>query len=226
MSQSTVEITGTGTADAKFTKVTYAVRVAQNGRTGPEAKERARPIIENVLKVLKEHADQAGIDPESIKSLLSVEEVSSYDHNTRENVFGGYRASYSLTFSGSNVDEASKLHDALTSIDDARASSPAFEIGSNDELLLHATTRAFAAANSRFRMECEVLGLDPDDYEIRTWSTGHDHGTRAKSLGLEAAVAMDAPMAAPIEIRAGKAVRSVTLTVSYARKATDPVISG
>ena len=164
-----ISIKGTGRVAAEFTSVSYKLQINGEGTTGPEAKEKARPVMDKVKALAQEWAERAGINRERIETSFSVSERQALNADRTAHVFAGYRATFSMKFEGSNVAAATDFHDALTSVDGAQVSTPVFNVKGSVEVEERAFAAAVTNARDRFAKQCKALELTPDHYEIATW---------------------------------------------------------
>lgn len=211
-----INVTGQGIAKAKFTSVGYSVTVNANGKTGPAAKKAAKPTIDKIRAVIAEHAKTAELDTTRLTSDFHIQKVTEFDHATRTNKHGGYMATYSVSFTGKNIEAATTVHDALTSIDGAEADSPQFRVEASSALEAKAFENAIKKAKQRFVDQCKALGLDPDDYTVASWTTREDQPHRGKMMALAADVGSSGDE--PVQIEPGKAEFRVNVTISFAQK--------
>lgn len=216
----TVSISAQGTAQAKFGSVQYSASVNTTGRSGPEAKQAAKPVIDKIRAVIEKFAKEAEIDMARLKTNFSVTKATRYDQSVGRHVHEGYQSNYSISFTGKNVAMGTKVHDALTSIDGAEADSPNFLVDSTVALEREAFEDAVSKAKTRFAFQCRTLGENPDDYEVVTWQTGQDNGHRGKVLAMAASLSADAE--SPVDLEPGKAEQGVTVTLTFAKRATAP----
>lgn len=211
-----ISVSGQGTAKAKFTSVGYSVSVNANGKTGPAAKKAAKPTIEKIRTVIAEHAKSAELDTTRLTSDFHIQKVTEYDPATRTNKHGGYLATYSVSFTGKNVEAATAVHDVLTSIEGAEADSPQFRVEASSTLEAKAFADAVAKAQKRFADQCKALSLDPSDYAVASWTTREDQPNRGKMMALAAEVGTAGDE--PVQIEPGKAEFRVNVTVSFTHK--------
>ena len=212
--QETVSVSAQGTAQAKFTTVKYSAMIRMTAPTGPEAKEKAQPIIQALRKVLDQHAKTAEIDMQRLQTDFPVELIEEQNHVTGV-VHIGYRATYTLGCTGKNVAAASKFHDALTSIPGVTAQSPQFCVDKALDLEKTAFEDGVATAKKRFEYQCRALGLNPSNYTIGTWSMHEDRGYRGKVM---AAMSAESAGGGPVELEPGKAEHTVNVNVTFVRK--------
>ena len=213
-----IGVTTKGTAETAFVLVTFKASVNTRGQTGPEAKEKALPIIEQVKRVILAHAgeDKAGIDLERLKTSFSVGLAPQRYSN------GGvvldtieYRATYTITFVGKSVQAAPAVHDALTSISGVEAPTPVYNVDDLAKVYATAFADAYAKASLRFGAQCKAIGLDPERFYVQSWSVT-DEQPRGKTLTYrENAVA-----AKPVGLEPGKATLDMTVNFIYTRKPT------
>jgi len=208
-----IPITGHGTARATFTAVQYSAAVNTTGKTGPKAKEAAKPIIAKIRAVIDAGAEEAGLDKQ-IKTSLRITKAVRYDEVKRQNVHDGYQANYTVAFVGKNVAAATKLHDQLTSIEGVEAETPVFLVDSSMELEAEAFRLAVKDATDRFENQCLAFGLKTDSFRLVGWNSGEDHGHRGKVMALAASAGGSGQ---PVDLEPGKADKSVTVTLQYLR---------
>jgi len=208
-----IAITGKGCAETEFTSATYKVNVTTLGKTGPQAKEKALPIIEAIRKTILANADKAAIDTTRLKTTFSVDIETS--RNTGE--FVGYRASYSATFTGKNVVAALAMHDALTSIEGVQAPTPIYNVDDSLEIQNRAFKDAVEKAKSKFEGQCFGLGLRPNDFDVQSWSIQEEQ-PRGKTLSFNS----DAGRPQAVGLEPGKATLDLTVTLVYVAKKPTP----
>lgn len=214
-----VTVSGAGTANATFTKAKFSIRVRKIGRSGPEAKQNARPVIDQIKAVIQAQAKEAGIDVTRLQTDFAVALNQRYNNATGQHESSGYTATYTCAFSATAVDKATKLHDALTSIDGAEAESPQFCIDKSAEIEDAAFKAAMDDAKRRFAAQCRAAGLDPNGFELATWSLGSDPGYRGGKMMAMAAALSDEAGGGAVELEPGKAEQTTTVSVTFVRKA-------
>lgn len=211
-----IQISSRGVATATFSSVGYAVKVRNRGKTGLAAKAETTPVIETLLGIVSKFATEAGIDMTRLKTDFSVGQNLVYDNRSGDHEQKGYLATYSLSFTGTVVEAATKLHDALTSVEGAEVASPNFIVDNSAEVENRAFANAVDIAKARFNSQCTALGLDPRAFRISSWHTREERLT-----GKMMAVASMAGTqnSAPVEIEPGQAESVVLLTLVYSRLA-------
>ena len=236
-------VAATGTAETKFNQVTFSVHLSEDGKTVPQAKQK----LELAIKGLNEAVDAAKkeLDLEFIKNSLRT------SSNTRENwewvgknnnkqELQGYTMNYSLAFSIDDLEKVAKVYDALTSIPKVQVMQPAFslKIKNRERLNNRALKAAWKKVEERFQSECEILGLNPADFQIGNWETSYSDSQRSdrvaksnrvgamRAMATAAAVADDeavesaaGPQEPSIGFSVGLASVTVNLEVGYIRKA-------
>jgi uncharacterized protein YggE len=214
---SLVSIGASGVAKAEFTSVSYNARVITRGASGPAAKQAAKKIIDQIKQVIAAHKASAGLDTDRLVTDYSVTDEYRYDNATSQQVHVGYMATYSVSFSGTVIDKATALHDALTSIAGAACGSPQFHVKATAELETAAFKDAVTNAKARFAAQCAALDLDADDYQVVTWNMREEQASRGKMMALaaEASVGIGDD---PIKLEPGKAEFRVNVTVTFGRK--------
>ena len=231
-----------GTAETKFDRVTFSVSLSEEANTVPDAKAQ----LGEAIKVLNEAVDgvKTHLNLEFVKNSVRTSsntqenwEWTGKNNNKRE--LRGYTMSYVLSFDVDDLDVVSRVYDALTSIPKISVRQPAFWLKNRDRLNKKALKVAQKKVEERFAMECEILGLQPDQFEIASWETNYSDSQRSDRVakgarlsmmtaGAPAAAARSADVevesaAAPNEEPAigftvGMATVTVNLEVGYIRK--------
>lgn len=208
-------ITAKGVAKASFTSVTYSATVRATDKTGPAAKAKARPVIAQLMAAIDEACKTgAGIDKLRLRTDMSISAVSRYNDKTKQHEHAGYQATFTVNLDGSNVAMATKVHDALTSIEGVESPTPVFNIAGSAALEAEAFADGFAKAQERIGMMCKTAGLAPTRVKIVGLSQGDDRAHRGKTMALAAYDETHA--GAPVEIEPGQAEFVVQVTVRYA----------
>lgn len=204
-----ININAVGRAQSVFSSVSYSATVVADGPTGPVAKGRARPAMDKLREVVMGYADEAKLDRSRVRTTFSVDLIP--DHS-RSQQFLGYRAVYTMSFSGSDVGASVKLHDAITSIEGVQSPSPVFLPDRKNDAPRAAFEDAFSQIRKKFAEQCGVAGLDPDAYEVVDWSS-HDYDESRRGGGKF--LALDESSSA---IEPGKAEVSISVTASFRRR--------
>lgn len=208
-----IQISGKGVATATFRSVGYSVKVRKIGATGPAAKNEAKPVIDALLTVVSGFATEAGIDLTRLKTDFAVDQNLVYNRSGNHQQ-DGYVATYSLSFTGTVVEAATKLHDALTSVEGAEVASPNFVVDNSADVEDRAFAHAVAVVKARFNAQCMALGLDPRAFHVHSWHTREERPS-GKMMAVAAMVG-SAGTAEPVDIEPGQAESVVLLTVTYA----------
>ena len=206
--QEIISVTAKGSSETEFASATFKANVVTEGKTGPEAKERAFPIIEKIKKTIVGHAESAKIDTQRLKTTFSVE----IDTHRTTGAFIGYKAVYSITFTGTNVAAAPAVHDALTSIEHVQSPTPIYNLNDSAGVNAASFANAVQKANLKFGDQCKALGLPFDDFYVQSWSIQEERPA-GKTLSFT-----EGPTAKPIGMEPGKASFDMTVNFAYARK--------
>lgn len=192
-----------GTAETAFDRVTFSVSLSEDGDTVPLAKVKLGKAIEALNEAV-----------ESVKKNLNLEFVKNSvrtSSNTQENwewvgrsnnkrELQGYTMNYVLSFDVDDLDVVSRVYDALTSIPKIQVRQPAFWLKNRDRLNKKALKQAQKKVEERFAMECEILGLQPDQFEIASWETNYSDSQRSDRVAKGVrAFAAAAPVGAVLE---------------------------
>lgn len=199
-----------GSTETEFTSATFKAMVTTYGTTGPMAKEKALPCIEAIKRAIVSYGETVGIDMDRLKTSFSVD--IHHARNTGE--FAGYKANYTITFTGRNVVEALKLHDALTSIEGVEAPTPIFNLNDSADVHARAFADAVAKARIKFQSQCAALDIDPNMYETTSWSIQEEE-PRGKMLSFS-----EGAQAKPVGLEPGKAVFDMKVTFVHRLKAS------
>ncbi len=174
-----IAVSTKGAAETDFVSASFEARVVTEGTTGPDAKEKAISVIEKIKKAISMHADKGGIDTKRLKTTFAVD----IRHDRITGGFAGYKATYTIKFTGKNVAAATDIHDALTSIESVQAPTPIFNIDDSSDIHARAFTDAVQKAKIKFKDQCVALALEYENFSIQSWTAGEEehHG---KTLGL------------------------------------------
>lgn len=237
MTQATT-IAAQGEAKADFNLARFTVSLEATRDSVPAAKADLKKKVEQfkeALENLKTKLDLTFVK-NSITSSSNVGEQWNYNVNPRTII--GYTATYTYSFQIDDLDQVSKVYDALTSLNQVRVGSPVFSINekTREKLNKKALKHAFEKVTDRLATECGVLGLNTTDFEVYSWETSYSDSRRSDRVAAGARRAMayssdglESAAAAPIgvamvdeddelELVAGQATVTVNLEVGYARK--------
>lgn len=205
-----------GTAESAFVSATFTASVTQYGATGPAAKMKAEPIIEQLKQAILAHAEDGGIDTSRLKTTFAVD-----IHRNREQEFAGYKATYTIEFTGKNVVNAPAVHDALTSIEGVASPTPVYNLADSPAEHARAFKEAVEKAKVKFEGQCAALGLDARSYSVQTY-TIREETPRGKGLSFtEAAGAVAAGgKVKPIGLEPGKALLELHVEFAYKKVST------
>lgn len=208
-------ISAKGTAETEFTSATYKATVTTTGKTGPEAKKKALPIMESVREVISRFAGQAKLDVARIKTTFPI----TMDTHRQTGEFVGYRATWTVHFTGRSVSEAPAVHDALTSLEGVMAETPTYKVNDSAEVHAAAFHDGVVKAREKFKGQCAALNVNPNDFYVRSWQIQEEqqHG---KTLSFANAATDALIKAAGLE--PGKATMDLTVTVTFVPKTETP----
>ena len=208
----------TGVTTVPFDRVNFTATIRATRPTSGEAKTAIRPTIDalqTALTALK--GSGTSFIEDRTKVDLNISKQTRYNHNTGSNEFVGYTATYTVTVQTEDVDRASLILDTLTNVEGAEIDAPDFRVDNVEQYFRAAFEDGFTRVQARFVNECEVLGKNPNDYQIKEWSARYDDSQSAGPVAMKAtfesaAMTADAP---PVEVKAGVATISARVTVSY-----------
>lgn len=211
-----------GLVKTDFDWVAFSITIRGHGSNSPEAKKDARPHVDAIQKTVEQLKKEHGvtIDPESFRLSFSVDPKVNYDRG--QQTHDGYVATYDISFRTADLDKASIIMDLLTEVEKAQVDAPNFHHDNPESVYADAVQNARRNAERKFAEECNALGLSSDDFELVCWNIhegarGGMHG-KAQAIATAAMTVEAAPE--PVELEAGKAEISVTLSMSYAPKTT------
>ncbi len=205
----TIQVHTRGSVETEFISATFTAAVITPGKSGPEAKEKARPIIDQILTSIRKNAVEGGIDLSRLQTTFRV----SVHHNRNTGEFDGYEATYTIKFTGKNVAAAPAIHDALTSIVSVQADTPKYNLNDSADIHARAFQDASDKAKVKFNLQCKALGHNPADYGIRSWSI-QDEEPRGKTLSIN----VDGSAPKPVGLEPGKAQLDIKVTFIYGLK--------
>lgn len=208
-----IRVTARGTAEAEFASVTYRAKASKSAKTGAEAKALVQPMIEQIKSVVHEHAERGKIDTGRLKTTFAVD----VDTNRHTGEFCGYKATYSIEFTGRQVSAATGIHDVLTSLGEVQAPTPVFNLDTTAEVQSMAFHDAVARARELFAGQCAALDLNPSDFYVLTWAVETDRPS-GKTLSVASS-----STGSVVEVSPGRAVLEVTVTLLWTRKPTATV---
>lgn len=230
-----------GTAETKFNLVTFSVSLSEAASTVPAAKVKLTKAIEGLNQSLEDVRKALSLEfvKNSVRTSSSTQENWEYIGKQNKRELQGFTMSYSLSFDIDDLDQVSKVYDALTSIPKVSVRQPAFSLKNRDKLNKRALKAAWKRVEERFEMECETLGLLPGDFQVSNWETSYSDSQRSDRVakGARAFAAAGAPSMAlggsadaeiesasssadepAIGFTVGLASVTVNLEVGYARK--------
>lgn len=221
-----------GVALAEYDLSVFGLTIQSDGKTGPEAKEKLVKSVSTVDTCLKSLRDEGvNVEDATLRKSVRVSPIQVWNDKKEKHENRGYRATYTLGFTVTNVDTTSTVHDRLSSlnVDGLTVNDPDFKVKNLDGLHKEALKNAFERASVRFENECAVLGKTANNYEVSAWNVRYDEsqGRRRDNAGpmRSFAAAGGSPMMATkamspisIEIDAGEAEVVATLNVTYSHK--------
>lgn len=139
----------------------------------------------------------------------------------------GHRGSYSYEFKTDSMEVVSKIYDELSSLHNVTMPTPNFSLKNPDALNKTALKDAWKKVCDRFSDQCDVFGLEPNDYDIAHWQVDYSDTPAAKKAAaaqpFRAAAnaigqAEDALEERAIELIIPSTRVSVSLSVSFKKK--------
>ncbi len=215
-------VDATGVAKAKYDTVAFRITVTGAGKNTKKAKADARPAIDAVnAEIARFERDGVKIDKARRTTTCDVNVTQHYDNQTNKNVSTGYAATYVISFSTSDVDRASEIQDALSSVNLAEVATPQYKLQNITPLHAAALADAKAKLDAKFASQCAVLGLDRGSYELSSYEVRQNNRESAgnQPMRLAAMSASGGGAPPPVELHAGEARVEVTLCVTYVKTA-------
>lgn len=210
-------ISAEGSIKTDFDWVGFSITITGHGDSSPDAKEDARQHVDATnaaIEILKTQ-DGVVVDPDSMR--LSFYVAPNLHHTNSGMKHDGYIATYDISFRTKNLSKASLIMDKLTGVRKAQVNAPNFHHDDPDSVYEQVLEKARSNAEQKFSEECRVLGLQAKNFRVISWQVhdGHRGGQHGKALAM-ATMSLGGPESAPpVELEAGKAEISVSLTLNY-----------
>lgn len=178
-----------GEAEAPFNLAGFSLQLTSLASTVPTAKKQLGSAITELNNSVELMKAKLGLEfvKNSVRSNSHVREQHEWRNNVNE--FLGYEVTYSLSFEITELDQVSRVYDTLTSLDSVAdgkrvkmsVGSPNFSVKrqTRERLNKKALKEAFARVTNRFEAECQVLGLNPTNFEVGTWEVNYSDSRRA-----------------------------------------------
>jgi uncharacterized protein YggE len=226
-SNSVTSVSAKGSAETDYDLASFTLSLRSEEASVPEAKASLKLKIDALNAALDASVlkNNVVLVANSKKTSFSVAENRVWVNS--EPKLLGHLATFSLTFRTSTLDKVSDLYDDLTTLEDVTVNSPFFLLKDKDKLNKKALKDAFKKVTRRFAEECEVLGLEVDDFDIAAYEVEYHDTVRSSNTRLSMAsmahrglesVGSSAQDSDPIKIESGKAEVSVNLEVAFKRK--------
>lgn len=187
-------VAGEGSALGRFDRVQFNVTIRGSGKTSVEAKQGIKEPLANLQSLLKE-SENEGVEFAKDKTVspYNISREMRWDDEHDRQVFSHYAATYSLRFIVMGTESVTVMMDKLTEIDGLEVASPTFMMGTDQQRALAKEALKFAVedAKANFAQQCELIGKNPDDFEVWQWSQNRFGGT-----GLQGAAGGTGPVGA------------------------------
>lgn len=188
-----------GEAEAEYNVVGFSVSMSELAGSVPTAKGKLQSHIADLDTALTELMSRLKLEfvKNSLRSSSQVNEKYEYNQDTRQQEFRGFEVTYSVSFEIDEMSRVNEVYDALTSLTKVRVGQPSFRLKDNtrERLNKKALKHAFEKVQARFEMECVVLGLRADDYEVGTWEVDYSDTQRTPKVRIAQAYAFGAASA-------------------------------
>ncbi len=210
----------TGSVSADYDTVAFSVDIEERAESGPAANAALQKRVAKLDELYQRVQATTKVDKDSKRATNGLKPYCEYNRTSNKEECKGYEAWYEMRFSISEVDKATEIQNLLTSLDGMEVSAPVFGVKDQEGLKNKAVADAYKQVMRRFKNECKILGLDPNDYTVNAYSVNymdHDGLTRFDAVRLEAA---HGP--APVKIEVGKATVQVNLSVTFPARSRPP----
>jgi|SRR6185436_6293636 len=159
-----------GEAEANYDVATFTLSILVEDVLLSSVKDRLQNQITTLDQIVKEMLELHQIKiKDSINTDTSIISKLRWDNIRVENVPDGFQGVYCIKFQTESMDKVSSLYNELSLLHNVTVQKPAFSIKNSDRLARKALKNAWKKVNERFTDECEILGLNVDDYEIMNW---------------------------------------------------------
>lgn len=220
----TVVSSGSATTDydvAFFSLITHV-----NEATQPLAKlalkDRVAELEPKILAIMETY--KVSIIKGTVSSASDVK--PQYEWRGDRNELIGYRGSYIFEFKTDSMDVVSKIYDEFSSLHTVTMPIPNFSLKNPDALNKIAFKDAWRKICDRFSDQCDVFGLDPNNYDIAHWQVDYSDTPAVKkavtqpfrAVGNAFGQAEDTLEEKVIELIIPTTRVSVSLSVSFKKK--------
>jgi uncharacterized protein YggE len=206
---------GRGTSSAESETVCVEVNITQIADSSEKAKIDAKLKMDKLYAVIRDlQANGVKLSDDGLASHFSISPVYKVQGELRVHV--GYQANFTLMVESGNTDRASEIFEKLSSVEGAAVDSPSFRISSSSyqKLKNYAFIQAIKAAKARFAFQCEVIGFNPNSFEISNWR--YDSPDLNWAQGKRLSISETA-----LTIKGGRAEVQTTVYLTYERKSGD-----
>ena len=206
MAETQIRVKGTGSAQTTFEKATFRVGVLTRAEFGPKAKELAKGTMAEVLAAIDSFGDS--IDRAGLKTQFEVKPYSTHNGNHYSHM--GYEAKWTCEFAVLDIEKATLVHDALTSIKGVAADTPVFIVDKSEAEKI-AFQLAVDDAKARFAAQAKAIGHPMQAYRIETWGIEDDR----RHHGGGKLMALESDDNDGVKLVAGKAVLTTNVVLVY-----------
>lgn len=231
-----VAVDAHGNAAADHDRVLFTVVATVTKLKLPDVKAEALDANNRFKQTLKDIQALPNVEVDLDTLVMSTQIVKNqvYDRKKNEYVEKGYKAVFTAAFESKSPTEASAVYDLVTDLDGFEVQAPVFKLKHQEGLKRQALEDAHKRLMERFEVECRVMGVDRNNYEVSTWNVNYGNGGHGHLRAMSAKVSNYSAQAAvgsagidddgeEIQIQAGKAIVTVYLNVSFARKQTSEI---
>lgn len=174
----TVASSGSATTDydiAFFNLITH-VDEATQPLAKAALKDRVAELEPKILAILE--AYKVSIIKGTVASMADVK--PRHEWRVDRNELIGYRGTYTYDFKTDSMDVISKIYDELGSLHNVTLGVPNFSLKNPDALNKAALKDGWNKVCDRFADQCDIFGLDPNDYDIAHWQVDYSDAPAVK----------------------------------------------
>jgi uncharacterized protein YggE len=161
-------------------------------------------------------------------TLVSAVDVKPrYEWRGDRNELIGYRGTFIYEFKTDSMNVISKIYDELSSLHNVTVCAPNFSLKNPEALNKEALKDAWRKVCDRFSDQCDVLGLDPNNYDVAHWQVDYSDvaltkkappGTLRAAANAMPQTGEEAAEDRAIELIIPNTKVTVNLSVSFKRK--------
>lgn len=181
MAKNATTVSGSGTALVPYDVVNFSCSVSCTRKTGLSAKKAMAKTVADLVAFYEGLAAEG--QTLNKRSSMKVAPTTTWNGDSHE--FVGYKATFKLDFSSTNVGDVTGIHDKLTSIEGVAAAEPSYGFTDPEVHRRKALELAWKSVTERLDHQCQVLGVSKKDLLMTHWNVNfNDHRDRTPSPAL------------------------------------------